>query len=606
MVNYEEKYRYSPEGNILSIAHTTSDPAAPGWTRVFQYTEPSLVEPDKHNNRLSSTSVGNEVATYKYEGLAGTMGLITSMSGFAVLQYDFRNRLCQSSVKPATDGNTPETTWYRYDANNHRVRKTSERFATAGQEASRSKDHLYLDMEIFRRFGGTDNAVKQERWTWHVADDEDRIMFTEANKSLSSDSVSSWSKVVSLYALADHVSSTSLMLDERGAVITQEEYSPYGSTTYDASANLDMDKRYRYAGKERDSETGLYYFENRYLMTWLGRWLSPDPLGTVDGLNPYVAMGGDPVNHTDPSGLMFQRAASRLRLNSALRPFSTPTRPTLKSTTGPIPGITHAIHLGPNSKTSELRRDEGSSSVGLKIIGGKAETDTVANVSAIMHFFLNLAFVSQFAKSETNAGRNQMAAFVANPGGSEILMPPTGVLLTETANMKLFHGVSIWKGLHSEPQIRSAAQAEFKTAENPVFILGMSLLRMCLKNNYGHEERGSTDCGSLLSGTHPQGFALQDNFTAKFFYFEEIDRGGEPSMVHKFWKLEHIEVMARALSGMSDATLAAWASSAEINGQKIDPDRFVWAVRNGLNPKMVEAAAKMWRDELKLTYPDKK
>jgi len=61
-------------------------------------------------------------------------------------------------------------------------------------------------------------------------------------------------------------------------------------------------KRYRFTGKERDDETGLYYFGVRYYAAWLGRWTSTDPGGFVDGLNLYVYVRNNPVNGVDELG----------------------------------------------------------------------------------------------------------------------------------------------------------------------------------------------------------------------------------------------------------------------------------------------------------------
>jgi RHS repeat-associated protein len=61
-------------------------------------------------------------------------------------------------------------------------------------------------------------------------------------------------------------------------------------------------KRYRYTGKERDEETGLYYHGARYYAAWLGRWASPDPSGLVDGPNIYEYAGCNPINIVDPTG----------------------------------------------------------------------------------------------------------------------------------------------------------------------------------------------------------------------------------------------------------------------------------------------------------------
>ena len=109
-------------------------------------------------------------------------------------------------------------------------------------------------------------------------------------------------------------------------VVLYEEFSPFGTTTYNAASSLQGNKRYRFSAKERDSESGLYYFENRYYMPWLGRWLEPDPIGTKDGPNGkfccfssrgkrewnwlannpivYCYVRNDPVNNVDPTGLM--------------------------------------------------------------------------------------------------------------------------------------------------------------------------------------------------------------------------------------------------------------------------------------------------------------
>ncbi|MCG8474747.1 MAG: RHS repeat-associated core domain-containing protein, partial [Cytophagales bacterium] len=61
--------------------------------------------------------------------------------------------------------------------------------------------------------------------------------------------------------------------------------------------------RYRYTGKERDSESGLEYHSARYYLPWLARWLKPDPAGLRDGVNVFVYAKQNPLRYTDPSGL---------------------------------------------------------------------------------------------------------------------------------------------------------------------------------------------------------------------------------------------------------------------------------------------------------------
>jgi len=88
-------------------------------------------------------------------------------------------------------------------------------------------------------------------------------------------------------------------------VISYEEYHPYGTSAYRAVVSgVEVSaKRYRYTGKERDEETGLYYHGARYLAPWLGRWVSADPAGLLDGAGVYSYVKGNPVRLSDPRGM---------------------------------------------------------------------------------------------------------------------------------------------------------------------------------------------------------------------------------------------------------------------------------------------------------------
>ena len=81
-------------------------------------------------------------------------------------------------------------------------------------------------------------------------------------------------------------------------MINREEYTPYGETSFGSFAS----KRYRFTGKERDEESGLYYHGARYYAPWLARWVSCDPAGMVDGMNLYRFARGSPIGFTDPTG----------------------------------------------------------------------------------------------------------------------------------------------------------------------------------------------------------------------------------------------------------------------------------------------------------------
>ncbi len=63
-------------------------------------------------------------------------------------------------------------------------------------------------------------------------------------------------------------------------------------------------KRYKYVGKERDEETGLYYYGARYYAAWLCRFVSVDPIQfEYPELTPYQYANNRPVTMIDIDGL---------------------------------------------------------------------------------------------------------------------------------------------------------------------------------------------------------------------------------------------------------------------------------------------------------------
>jgi RHS repeat-associated protein len=135
-------------------------------------------------------------------------------------------------------------------------------------------------------------------------DDKRRIVLVETTTIDQTVPASSLPDKSVRYQYTNHLGSTCLELDENAALISYEEYYPYGSTSYQAgtSAAETSLKRYRFSGKERDEENGFYYHGARYYAPWLGRWTECDPAGLVDGPNLYAYVRANPIMATDPLG----------------------------------------------------------------------------------------------------------------------------------------------------------------------------------------------------------------------------------------------------------------------------------------------------------------
>jgi len=86
-----------------------------------------------------------------------------------------------------------------------------------------------------------------------------------------------------------------------GAVANQYRYTPWGGAELVQEA---VTNNIRFAGRQNDPETGLYYNRARYYDPGVGRFISEDPLGLSAAINGYVYAVNNPVNERDPGGLM--------------------------------------------------------------------------------------------------------------------------------------------------------------------------------------------------------------------------------------------------------------------------------------------------------------
>jgi RHS repeat-associated protein len=106
--------------------------------------------------------------------------------------------------------------------------------------------------------------------------------------------------------LDNHLGSASLELDENANIISYEEYPPFGTTSYRSgrTETETSQNRYKYVGKERDEETGLYYYGFRYYAAWLCRFVSVDPLQfDYPYYTPFQYAGNMPISYIDLDGL---------------------------------------------------------------------------------------------------------------------------------------------------------------------------------------------------------------------------------------------------------------------------------------------------------------
>ena len=167
-----------------------------------------------------------------------------------------------------------------YDARGRRVRK--------GRGGGAAESYVYEGDQVILDVDSASGAVTRE-YAWYPGAVDRLFAMRTATDTLA--------------ALEDPRLGTlrGLARFRNGVIVKRYAESPWG----DATADTGVSVRYRFAGREFDEESGLYFNRSRYYDPAIGRFVSEDPLGAAGGLNLYAYAGGDPINAADPTGLIW-------------------------------------------------------------------------------------------------------------------------------------------------------------------------------------------------------------------------------------------------------------------------------------------------------------
>ncbi|GAB7088929.1 SpvB/TcaC N-terminal domain-containing protein [Marinifilum fragile] len=272
MQNYTHNYSYDQLGNMQSVN------AEGSWTRNYFY--------NTHNNYLLGHTDG--VTEYTYDA----HGNMLSMPHLQAMHWDYNDWLTQVEL----DANGSKA-FYVYNAGGERVRKV----VIKGN--IREERYYFGDFEIYHKF--VNDSLVTERTTVNISDDKKKIATAET-LTINQGSLTVNPVAVIRYQYDNHLGSASLELDESADIISYEEYHPFGTTSY-RSGRTETEtslKRYKYVGKERDEETGLYYYGFRYYAAWVCRFVSVDPLQfEYPHYTPFQYAGNKPISYIDLDGL---------------------------------------------------------------------------------------------------------------------------------------------------------------------------------------------------------------------------------------------------------------------------------------------------------------
>jgi RHS repeat-associated protein len=307
---YTQRFTYDPSGNLTSMQHVSmqSGGASASWAQTWWVSSTS--------NRSLDAADANGLPVLDPETRFDAAGQPVALSHLRALDWSWRGCLTRAVTIARADGPVDDGERYTYGADRVRVRKLSTRLVVGGADpVVETREVVYLgDQERIRVRRG--DALVLERWTTHVSDGERRVATLDRHvvDTLGAE-VDALGPTQVRYHLTTPQGSTAVELAADGRLITYEEYLPHGGSAFLAGDDArEVSRRdVRYAGKERDRATGLHAYPQRYYAPWLGRWLTPDPIGPAGGLNLYEFVSGDPIGRIDPEGTDDETASDDIK-----------------------------------------------------------------------------------------------------------------------------------------------------------------------------------------------------------------------------------------------------------------------------------------------------
>ncbi|MFO1418836.1 MAG: PKD domain-containing protein [Methylotetracoccus sp.] len=287
-------YRRDASGRIVGRSETIGT-----TTSVFDY------EYDSADHLSAVSQDGRLVESFRYDDNGNRLEL-----GGATAVYDEQDRLIEGAgiefrynksgqLESRTEGNA--ITRYRYDAlgNLRQVSLPNGRHIEYLIDTGNRRVGRKVDGALTQRFLYEDSLRPAAEF-----DGEGTLIarYVYATHPNVPDYIVKGGRTYHL--ITDHLGSPRLVVAiDDGTVIQRIDYDVWGKVTRDTNPGF---QPFGFAGGLYDQDTGLVRFGARDYDPRIGRWTAKDPILFEGGSgNIYGYVGNDPLQRTDPTGLLF-------------------------------------------------------------------------------------------------------------------------------------------------------------------------------------------------------------------------------------------------------------------------------------------------------------
>jgi len=315
------EYTYDAVGQVLSLVHRKADgsllaaftytyDAADNRASVSDASGTTAYTYDALDRLTGVTYPDGSTAQYTYDAAGNRLTLAQSGGGATSYTYNAGDQLTQV-IPPAAAAIT-----YTYDANGNLARQVQagqvvtfaydarNRFTAVGVAGSGvTRFARYPDSRLLSR------TEPNGATTYYIYNRDNVLQELDSSGAVSarytSGEVDEWLSQrrggVTTFYHADALGSIIGLSDNSGNLAATYAYDPFGNARGETGS---IPNPYRFAGRADLGIAGLYDYRARLYSPTLGRFLGKDPITARTDPNPYLYVGNNPVNRTDPSGLL--------------------------------------------------------------------------------------------------------------------------------------------------------------------------------------------------------------------------------------------------------------------------------------------------------------
>jgi RHS repeat-associated protein len=270
LASQKRDYKYDEAGNRRSDSDYDPHPTPPGgwFNGVF-----ANCEVNKLNQITIRTVRINDGAPQQSQLVYDAAGNLVDDGAGTTFEWDAANRLS------AINYQSNQRTEFTYDGFGRRVQIVEK----SNSDVTNLSQFIWIGNRIAQeRSGGGAKTVRK--------------YFAEGERLRTGPS-----QDAAYFYTRDHLGSIREVTDSSGVVQACYDYDPYGKRTRLFGT---LDVSFGYTGHYYHERSGLNLTLHRAYHPTLGRWLSRDPIEERGGLNLYGYVENNPINATDPLGLI--------------------------------------------------------------------------------------------------------------------------------------------------------------------------------------------------------------------------------------------------------------------------------------------------------------